>query len=86
MPDDEDLGGFQGMLEAPGVSYTITGGGDCDATTFAVRFKDSALAELADRFECEPCPHAVKDRIVDGFRAAFGADAVVERYWHKGKE
>lgn len=84
--DDEEMGPFQGMLELPGVSYTITGGGDVDATTFAVRFKDSAVPALAERFGCTECPRSIKDQIVEGFRAAFGADAVSERYWHMGRE
>lgn len=82
---DEDSP-YLGMLEREGVSYTITGGGDCDFTRFSIRWKESAARDLASHFGCEATPRAIKDQIVAGFKAAFGDDAVNEAYWHEGKD
>ena len=73
-----------GVLELPGVSYTIAGGGDLLCTTIAIRFTNEAIDQLADRFRCAPDVYVIMGEIVDGIRRIYGEDAVTVKQTAKG--
>lgn len=65
-----------GLLEHPGVFWTLHGGADLLATTITVRFADEAIDSLAERFSCSPDALVIMGEIVDGLRRIYGHDAV----------
>lgn len=69
-----------GILELPGVFFTVHGGGDRLTHTITIRFMDEAIDSLADRFSCAPDACVIMGEIVDGLRRIFGHDAVTVKH------
>lgn len=65
-----------GILELPGVSYTVHGAGHRLSDTITIRFPDDMIDALASRFSCSPDACVIMGEIVDGLRRIFGHDAV----------
>lgn len=84
-PSNDDDPMF-GVFEHPGVSYTIAGGGDLLATTFAIRFTNEAIEPLAQRFRCAPDAYVIMGELVDGMRRIYGDDAVTVKQAAKGTD
>lgn len=62
---------IEGLFNHPGLSFWISGTGEEDTVRIRIRWADFATPSLAERFECEPKPAAIRAAIVQHLRGLF---------------